>query len=152
MAGRQGYCGRQGSSQGWRDEQHSLSFDALGARQENAALLRAAGVAVSLIGNGPGDELSYNVRDIRQEAGNAVAYGMSWDDALRALTLAPAEATDVAARIGSLSIGREVNIVLSDRDPFEFAMRGTAVYIRGALQTGLSRQDELTNRYRTPPR
>lgn len=128
------------------------SFDALGARQENAALLRAAGVAVSLIGNGPGDELSYNVRNIRQEAGNAVAYGMSWDDALRALTLAPADATGVADRIGSLSVGREANVVLWDGDPFEFTTRATAVYIRGTLQTGLSRQDELTNRYRTPPR
>ena len=66
-------------------------FAALGQRQENAALLRKAGVQIALIGNaGGGDEEAFNVRNLKQEAGNAVAYGMTWDDALRAVTLAPA--------------------------------------------------------------
>ena len=66
-------------------------FAALGQRQENAALLRKAGVQVALIGNaGGGDEEAFNVRNLKQEAGNAVAYGMTWEDALRAVTLAPA--------------------------------------------------------------
>ena len=127
-----------------------LSFDALNSRQENAAILRAAGVSVSLIGNGPGDPLSFNVRNIRQEAGNAVAYGMRWDDALLAVTLAPATALGVADRVGALRTGNDADIVLWDGDPFEFATRATAVYIRGALQTGMSREDMLTARYRTP--
>ncbi len=126
------------------------SFDALGARQENAALLRAAGVSVSLIGNGPGDPRSFNVRNIRQEAGNAVAYGMTWDDALRAITLAPAEALGVADAVGALTVGRQANVVVWDGDPFEFSTTATQVYIRGVLQRGPSRQDELTARYRTP--
>ena len=67
------------------------SFDALSSAQENAARLRAAGATVVLIGNGPGDPNTFNVRNLRQEAGNAVAYGMRWEDALRAITLTPAE-------------------------------------------------------------
>ncbi len=125
------------------------TFDALGQRQENAALLRAAGVEVSLIGNGPGDPGSFNVRNLRQEAGNAVAYGMSWEDALRAVTLAPSIVLGVEERVGSLRTGRQANVVVWDGDPFEFSTRATHVFIRGVLQTGASRQDELTARYRS---
>src|SRR6202140_1005732 len=51
-------------------------FASLGQRQENAGLLRKAGVQVALIGNaGGGDEEAFNVRNIKQEAGNAVSYG-----------------------------------------------------------------------------
>src|SRR5581483_6992600 len=67
------------------------SFASLGTRQENAAMLRKAGVTVALMGNaGGGDEELLNARNIRYEAGNAVGYGMAWDDALRAITLVPA--------------------------------------------------------------
>ncbi len=124
------------------------SFDELGARQENAALLRAAGVSVVLIGNGPGDSENFNVLNIRQEAGNAVAYGMSWDDALRAITLSPAEAFGLADKVGSLRAGREANVVIWNGDPFEFSTRAEHVFIRGVKQGGKSRQDELTERYR----
>ncbi|MDP1891143.1 MAG: amidohydrolase family protein [Gemmatimonadaceae bacterium] len=123
------------------------SFDVLGARQENAALLRAAGISVVLISNGSDDAQNFNVQNIRYEAGNAVAYGLSWDEAMRAVTLAPAEAFGVADRIGSLRPGRDANIVIWDGDPFEFATKAETVMIRGAVQTGASRQDELTRRY-----
>lgn len=123
------------------------SFDALSSAQENAARLRAAGATVVLIGNGPGDNESFNVRNIRQEAGNAVAYGMSWDDALRAITLAPAEVLGIADRVGSLAPGRDANIVIWSADPFEFSSSPNKVLLRGREITTQSRQDELTARY-----
>lgn len=130
------------------------SFSQLGSRQDNAAILRKAGVEVGLIGNaGGGDEELFNVRNIRYEAGNAVAYGMSWDDALRAITLAPAQMFGVADKVGSLRPGAEANVVVWDGDPFEFATRATQVYIRGQLQSGPSRQDLLVQRYlKLPPK
>ena len=82
------------------------SFNTLGSRQENAGMLRKAGVQVALIGNGAGDEEGFNIRNLRYEAGNAVAYGMSWDDALRAITLVPAEIYGVADKVG-IAQGRE---------------------------------------------
>jgi imidazolonepropionase-like amidohydrolase len=128
------------------------SFAQLGSRQDNAALLRKAGVEVGLIGNaGGGDEELFNVRNIRYEAGNAVGYGMSWDDALRSITLAPAQMFGVADRVGSLRPGTEANVVVWDGDPFEFATRATQVYIRGQLQSGDSRQDLLVKRYTNLP-
>jgi imidazolonepropionase-like amidohydrolase len=127
-------------------------FAALGQRQENAALLRKAGVAVALIGNaGGGDEEAFNVRNLKQEAGNAVAYGMTWDDALRAVTLAPAEIFGVADRVGSLQPGREGNVVVWSGDPFEFTTRVEHVFVRGHEYSDKTRQDLLMERYKTLP-
>ena len=127
-------------------------FAALGQRQENAALLRKAGVQVALIGNaGGGDEEAFNVRNLKQEAGNAVAYGMTWDDALRAVTLAPAEFFGVADRVGSLQVGRAANVVIWSGDPFEFTTRAERVFVRGREYTERTRQDLLTDRYKALP-
>ena len=127
-------------------------FAALGQRQENAALLRKAGVQVALIGNaGGGDEEAFNVRNLKQEAGNAVAYGMTWDDALRAVTLAPAQVFGVADRVGSLQPGREGNVAVWSGDPFEFTTRVEHVFIRGREYTDKTRQDMLMGRYKTLP-
>lgn len=127
-------------------------FAALGQRQENAALLRKAGVQVALIGNaGGGDEEAFNVRNLKQEAGNAVAYGMTWDDALRAVTLAPAEFFGVADRVGSLQAGRAANVVIWSGDPFEFTTRAERVFVRGREYTERTRQDLLTDRYKALP-
>lgn len=127
------------------------SFSSLGTRQENVGLLRRAGVPVIIIGNAGGDEESFNVRNIRYEAGNAVAYGATWDDALRAVTLAPAEAFGVADRVGSLQPGRDANVVVWSGDPFEFATEAEQVLIRGRSVKAPTRQEMLMQRYRTLP-
>jgi imidazolonepropionase-like amidohydrolase len=127
------------------------SFEQLNSRQENPNLLRRAGVQVVLIGNGGGDEEVFNVRNIKQEAGNAVAYGMSWDDALRAVTLAPAEVFGVTDRVGSLQPGRDANVVIWSGDPFEFSTVVEHVFVRGREYTAPDRQQMLTDRYKTLP-
>ena len=96
------------------------SFDQLGATLENAALLRKAGVTVALT---TGGENNFRVRSLRQHAGNAVANGLPWDQALRAVTLSPAEIFGVADKMGSLQAGREANVVVWDGDPFELSTR-----------------------------
>jgi len=127
-------------------------FAALGQRQENAGLLRKAGVQVALIGNaGGGDEEAFNVRNLKQEAGNAVSYGMTWDDALRAVTLAPAEFFGAADRVGSLRPGLEGNVVVWSGDPFEFTTRAEHVFVRGREYNEKTRQNQLIERYRTLP-
>jgi imidazolonepropionase-like amidohydrolase len=127
-------------------------FAALGQRQENAGLLRKAGVPVALIGNaGGGDEEAFNVRNLKQEAGNAVSYGMTWDDALRAVTLAPAEFFGASDRVGSLQPGREGNVVVWSGDPFEFTTRAEHVFVRGREYNDKTRQDLLIERYRNLP-
>jgi len=123
------------------------NFDALGARQENAALLRRAGVSIVITA---GAIESFNVRNVKQHAGNAVAYGLPWDEALRAVTLAPAEAFGVADTVGSLTVGKAANVVIWSGDPFEFATRVEHVYVRGVERVERSRQDLLSDRYKRP--
>jgi len=128
------------------------SFDRLNTRDDNAALLRQAGVTVILESDSYGDGSHFNVRNVRFEAGNAVANGMAWDDALRAVTAVPADVFGVADRIGTLRPGMDANVVVWSGDPFEFSTRAEAVFIGGVRVDAPSRQDELMQRYRTPGR
>jgi imidazolonepropionase-like amidohydrolase len=122
------------------------SYDALGIRYENAALLSKGGVTVALM-----ETATENTRDLRQQAGNAVANGMTWDQALRAVTLTPAEIFGVADRYGSIEAGKVANVVVWSGDPFEFATGVEHVFIRGKEIPLRSRQTELLERYRTLP-
>lgn len=122
------------------------TYDGLGARYENAALLARAGVKVVVIEND-----THNARNLRQQAGNAVAYGMTWDQALRAVTLSPAEVFGVADRYGSLEPGKVANVVVWTGDPFEFSTGVEHVFIRGREIPLRSRQTELMERYRSLP-
>ena len=122
-------------------------FSALGARQDNAALLHAAGVRVVISGGAD----AFNARNVRYEAGVAVSFGMPWDAALRAITLTPAELYGVADRVGSLDPGKDATLVVWSGDPFEPATRAEHVFVQGTEVQGPSRQDELMRRYRQFP-
>jgi imidazolonepropionase-like amidohydrolase len=126
------------------------SYGALGARYDNAARLARAGVRIAFITAADG---SHNARLVKQDAGNAVSYGLPWDVALRAVTLTPAEIYGVAGRYGSLEPGKVANVVVWSGDPFEFSTAVEAVIIRGREIELRSRQSELLERYRQlPPR
>ncbi|MCC6319467.1 MAG: amidohydrolase family protein [Gemmatimonadaceae bacterium] len=122
-------------------------FSSLGARQDNAALLHAAGARVIISGGTD----AFNARNVRFEAGVAVAFGLPWDAALRAVTLTPAELYGVANRVGSLENGKDATLVVWSGDPFEPSTRAEHVFVQGAEVQGPSRQDELMRRYRTVP-
>ncbi len=122
------------------------SYDGLGVRYENAGLLAQVGVKVVLL-----ETDTHNSRNLRQQAGNAVAYGMTWEQALRAVTLAPAEVFGVADRYGSLEPGKVANVAVWSGDPFEFSTGVEHVFIRGKEIPLRSRQTELFERYRTLP-
>ncbi|HET7188590.1 MAG TPA: amidohydrolase family protein [Gemmatimonadaceae bacterium] len=128
------------------------SFVALGQRQENAGILSRAGVPVVVVGNaGGGDEEAFNVRNVRFEAGNAVAYGMDWNAALRSITLTPAETFGVADHVGSLAPGKMADVVIWSGDPLDFASQPEHVFVRGQELRQPSRQDLLEERYKTLP-
>ncbi len=123
------------------------SFAELGARQDNAALLHQAGARVIISGGAD----AFNARNVRYEAGVAVAFGMPWDAALRAITLTPAELFGVATRVGSIEVGKDATIVVWTGDPFEPSTRAERVLVQGREVQGPSRQDELMRRYRSLP-
>jgi imidazolonepropionase-like amidohydrolase len=119
------------------------SYETLGATYENAARLRRAGVQVAITSGE-----TFKAYNIRQEAGNAVAYGLPWDEAFRAVTLAPAQIWGVADRYGSLEAGKVANVVVWSGDPLELLTRVEHVIIRGHEVPLTSRETELRDRYR----
>jgi imidazolonepropionase-like amidohydrolase len=118
-------------------------YDRLGATLENAARLHRAGVNVVF-----GSFDAHNARNLKQAAGNAVSYGMPWEAALRAVTLAPATAWGVADRTGSLEAGKEGDVVVWSGDPFELTTSAERVFIAGVEVPPETRQRELFRRYR----
>lgn len=117
------------------------SFERLGARFENAALLRRAGVQVVITSG-----TTHNARNIRQEAGNAVAHGLPYQEALRALTVYPAEVWGLD-EYGTLAPGQVANVVVWGGDPLEILTPVQHVFIRGREIPLVSRQTELRDRY-----
>ncbi|KQY50592.1 amidohydrolase family protein [Lysobacter sp. Root494] len=127
------------------------NFDEINATMENAARLRAAGVAVSFAQEG---DASHNARKIRQLAGNAVANGLPWEDGLAGLTRVPAETFGVADRLGSIVVGKRADLVLWSGDPLEVSAVAMQVWLDGRAIPMRSRQTELRDRYlraATPP-
>lgn len=92
----------------------------------NAGKMRAAGVKVALR-----TDKYENVRNLPYEAGFAATYGMGTDEALRAITLSPAEMFGVDDQIGSLSKGKLANLFVSDGDPFETRTDILHLFIEG---------------------
>jgi imidazolonepropionase-like amidohydrolase len=80
---------------------------------KNAGLMQKAGVKVALRTSD-----AENVRNLPFNAGFAAAYGMGRDEALKAVTIVPAEIFGVADKIGSIEVGKKANLV-STGDPFE---------------------------------
>jgi hypothetical protein len=119
-------------------------FDRIGATLENAARLRAAGVDVGFAQFG---DASHNARKIRQLAGNAVANGLPWLDALAALTRIPAETFGVDGEVGSIAPGKRADLVLWSGDPLEVSTVAEQVWLDGRVQSMRSRQTELRDRY-----
>ena len=121
------------------------SFDELGSRLDNAALLRKAGVSVAMSLDGV---QSYNAGlSIREGAGLAVANGLSYPDGLRSIISAPAEIWGIADRFGTLAPGRDADIVIWGGDPLEPSSAPTTVLVQGREVSLTTRQTELRDRY-----
>lgn len=121
------------------------SFDRIGSTLEGAAILHEAGVSFAYTTQSA--DGYFNVRLITQHAGNAVAHGVPWDAAFRAITLTPAEIYGVDARYGALSAGYAADVVVWDGDPLEVMSGATFVMIDGEPVDMTSRQTRLRDRY-----
>ncbi len=121
------------------------SFDALHSREDSAALLARAGVKVLISTLGE----PYRVRNLNQEAGNAVAWGLPYFTALEAITQAPAQV--FGGEGGTVSPGATADLVLWNGDPLDTSARPLGVWISGAQQSLRNRQTGLLEKYRTLP-
>lgn len=117
-------------------------FDRLGARLDNAALLVEAGVTVAFMTQ----NLFTNTQSLTQGAGVAVAYGLSWQEAMKAITVNPGVIWGVE-NYGSLESGAIADIVIWDGDPLEVMSAPTKLMINGQWINLTTRQDLLRDRY-----
>ncbi len=97
---------------------------------DTPAILDAAGCHVSIITDSPVIPQKY----LPICAGFAVASGMDPFHALRAITINPAEHIGIADRVGSIEVGKDADIVITDRCPFEIETKVLCVLIDGAAQ------------------
>ncbi len=119
------------------------SFDRLGSRLENAALLNNAGVKILI----SYDEWeTHNAYLSRQGAGIAVSYGLPWYEAINALTKNVSDTFNIPNR-GTLTIGHEADLIVWDADPLEVTSFPEQIYISGRLMSPHTRSLMLRDRY-----
>jgi imidazolonepropionase-like amidohydrolase len=87
------------------------------------------------------DALGGPQQNLRHLAILTVRYGMKEDDALRAITLAPAEAMDLSDRVGSIEVGKDADLVLLDGNPLELLTSVETVVIDGRVEYERSEAD-----------
>lgn len=105
---------------------------------QNPGLMAKAGVKV-LLASGETE----NVRNLPYNAGYAATYGMGKEEALKAVTIYPAEVFGVADRLGSIEEGKQANLIIADGDPFEPLTNIEQVFIRGYKIPMVSRHTQL---------
>jgi imidazolonepropionase-like amidohydrolase len=108
------------------------------------ARLAAAGVRYCIADGGRD---STNARNLPFEAAQARAYGLPADEALKAVTLYPAQILGVADRLGSLEVGKLAHLFVADGDPLEPATRIERVFMQGREVALSDRQTRLRDKY-----
>ena len=111
-----------------------------------AARLAKSGVRFCI--SGAGRFGASNVRNLPYHAGTAIAYGLPPEEALKAVTLYPAQILGVADRVGSLEVGKDATLFVSDGDPLETATQIQAAYIQGRAVDLSDKHKRLWAKYR----
>jgi imidazolonepropionase-like amidohydrolase len=90
---------------------------------------------------------AHNVRNLPDAAGFATAFGLPYDEALKAITLNAAEVWGVADQLGSLDVGKTANVVVADGDPLDVKTNVKQVFIAGREVPMTDRQVRLRDEY-----
>ena len=121
------------------------SFDELASNIQMASRLEKKGIDIMF--NTP---RSHNFHLVRQGAGVAVANGMSYEAAIKAITSAPANVFNIDQR-GEIKTGYFADIVIWDADPLEPSSMPEYVFINGKVIDLTTRSSRLRDRYTTQP-
>jgi imidazolonepropionase-like amidohydrolase len=117
-------------------------YDRYDKAYANAGLMRKAGITVALRTNE-----TENVRNLPYHAAFAATYGLGKEDALRAVTIVPAQMFGVADRLGSIEVGKSATLFVSDGDPFETKTNILHVFINGWQMPMVSRHTLLYDEF-----
>jgi imidazolonepropionase-like amidohydrolase len=112
----------------------------------NPGELQAAGVKIAIATFSSSDS-----RTLPYEAGNAVPFGLAWEDALKAITINPAEILGISDRIGTLEPGKIANLIVTNGDPLEFRTEVKYLFINGQLTSTDNKHKQLYEKYSRRP-
>ena len=90
---------------------------------------------------------AHNVRNLPDQAGFATAFGLPYDEALKAITINAAEIWGVADQLGSLDVGKTANVVVANGDPLDVKTDVKQVFIAGREVPMTDRQVRLRDEY-----
>jgi len=91
-------------------------------------------------------------RRLGQQAANAAAYGLPYDEALKAVTLYPAEILGLADQVGTLESGKIANVIVTNGDPLELTTEVRYLFIKGQLTSHDNKQKALYEKYLNRPK
>jgi imidazolonepropionase-like amidohydrolase len=91
-------------------------------------------------------------RRLGQNAANAVAYGLPYDEALKAVSLYPAQILGLADQVGTLESGKVANVIVTNGDPLEITSDVRYLFIRGQLTSLDNRHKRLFEKYSARPK
>jgi imidazolonepropionase-like amidohydrolase len=112
----------------------------------NAGLLSKAGVKIAFQ-----TQASAEARDLPYHAGMASAFGLPKEEALKAVTIYPAEIFGVADKVGSIEQGKVANLIVTDGDPLEVLTQIKYLFIAGHQVPLTSKHTELYEKYKARP-
>lgn len=111
-----------------------------------AAQLHAAGVRFAIARSGSNFDAAME-RSLPYEAATAAAHGLPRAEALKAITIYPAEILGAADKIGSLARGKHANFFVSDGDPLDIKSRVERIFIQGRDIPLEDKQTRLNEKY-----
>ena len=103
------------------------------------------------ISNGGGGFAAANTRNLPHQAAMAAAFGLPKDEALKSVTLYPAQILGVGDRLGSIEVGKSASLILTDGDPLEIRTKVVKEFIDGRAVDLGNKHQRLYDKYRSRP-
>ncbi|MCI0402259.1 MAG: amidohydrolase family protein [Acidobacteria bacterium] len=113
----------------------------------NPGELHAAGIKIAIATFDSSDS-----RTLPYEAANAVPFGLPWEEALKAITLNPAQILGVGDQLGSIEVGKVANLIVTNGDALELQTEFKHVFINGRPVSTMNRHLQLYEKYRSRPK
>jgi imidazolonepropionase-like amidohydrolase len=113
----------------------------------NPGVLQKAGVKLAFATGG-----ASSARDMPYEVGLAIAYGFDPDEALKAMTINPAQMFGVEREYGSIEVGKVANVIVTTGDPIDIRTHIREVFVKGRRMQFDDRHTKLYEQYKARPK
>ena len=108
--------------------------------------LYKAGIKFCIAGSGSSSDAP-DERNLPYQAATAAAYGLPKEEALKSITLYPAQILGVDDQVGSLEVGKDATLIVTDGDPLEIETQVEMEFIQGREIDLTSRHTQLYEKY-----